>query len=232
MSNYIERIKLLTELFDEGHITDKEFGELVDSLRGQAVNEAYDAEQDKLTLGGGFEIGVEHDVEGFDEYHECKRNDIPETEPDTPLTDMYEQDHAFTSEDKEFDGAFRDYLDSKGEWERVIKTVKGKQVPVWIPINKISDEEKARYEDFINNTNKAKPGDIIPMDENILRRYINWKGGPEAYHRINELVKEDVHNTFYHEIEADEVRKSVDGWNRATGLYKEDVHSGNIIKHQ
>lgn len=223
MSNYIERIKLLTELFDEGHISEQEFGELVDSLRGGAVNEAYDVENDKLTLGGGFEL------EGFDEYHECKRTDIPETEPDMPLTDMYEQDPAFTSEDKEFDGAFRDYLDSKGEWERVIKTVKGKQVPVWIPINKISDEEKSRYEDFINNTNKAKPGDVIPMDENILRRYINWKGGPEAYHRINGLVKEDVHNTFYHEIEAGEVRKSVDGWNRATGLYKEDVHSGNTL---
>lgn len=223
MSNYIERIKLLTELFDEGHISEQEFGELVDSLRGGAVNEAYDVENDKLVLGGGFEL------EGFEDYHECKRTDIPETEPDMPLTDMYEQDPAFTSEDKEFDGAFRDYLDSKGEWERVIKTVKGKQVPVWIPINKVSDEEMERYNDFINNTNKAKPGDVIPMDENILRRYINWKGGPEAYHRINGLVKEDVHNTFYHEIEAGEVRKSVDGWNRATGLYKEDVHSGNTL---
>lgn len=221
MSNYIERIKLLTELFDEGHISEQEFGELVDSLRGGAVNEAYDVENDKLVLGGGFEIGVEHNVPGFDEYHECKRTDIPETEPDMPLTDMYEQDHAFTSEDKEFDGAFRDYLDSKGEWERVIKTVKGKQVPVWIPINKVSDEEMERYNDFINNINKAKPGDIIPMSENILREYLTERSGPEAYHRIN---------TLYHEIEAGEVRKSVDGWNRATGLYKEDVHSGNIIK--
>lgn len=225
MSNYIERIKLLTELFDEGHISEQEFGELVDSLRGGAVNEAYDVENDKLVLGGGFEIGVEHDVPGFDEYHECKRTDIPETEPDMPLTAMYEeQDNPLTSEDKEFDGAFRDYLDSKGEWERVIKTVKGKQVPVWIPVNKVSDEEKARYEDFINNTNKAKPGDVIPMSENILRKYLTERSGPEAYHRIN---------TLYREIEDGEVRKSVDGWNRATGLYKEDVHSGNtLIKHQ
>lgn len=218
MSNYIERIKLLTELFDEGHISEQEFGELVDSLRGGAVNEAYDVENDKLTLGGGFEL------EGFDEYHECKRTDIPETEPDMPLTAMYEeQDNPLTSEDKEFDGAFRDYLDSKGEWERVIKTVKGKQVPVWIPINKVSDEEMERYNDFINNTNKAKPGDVIPMSENILRKYLTERSGPEAYHRIN---------TLYREIEDGEVRKSVDGWNRATGLYKEDVHSGNIIKHQ
>ena len=187
MSNYTKRIKLLTELFDEGHISEQEFGELVDSLRGGAVNEAYDVENDKLVLGGGFEL------EGFDEYHECKRTDIPETEPDMPLTDMYE-DHAFTSEDKEFDGAFRDYLDSKGEWERVIKTVKGKQVPVWIPINKISDEEMQRYEDFINNVSKAKSGDIVPMDESILRRYLTEKSGPEAYHRINGLVKEDVHS--------------------------------------
>lgn len=195
MSNYIKRVKLLTELFDEGHISEQEFGELVDSLRGGAVNEAYDVENDKLVLGGGFEIGVEHDVPGFDEYHECKRTDIPETEPDMPLTDMYEeQDNPLTLEDKEFDGAFRDYLDSKGEWERVIKTVKGKQVPVWIPINKISDEEMQRYEEFINNVSKAKSGDIVPMDESILRRYLTEKSGPEAYHRINGLVKEDVHS--------------------------------------
>lgn len=189
MSNYIKRVKLLTELFDEGHISEQEFGELVDSLRGGAVNEAYDVENDKLTLGGGFEL------EGFDEYHECKRTDIPETEPDMPLTAMYEeQDNPLTLEDKEFDGAFRDYLDSKGEWERVIKTVKGKQVPVWIPINKISDEEMQRYEEFINNVSKAKSGDIVPMDESILRRYLTEKSGPEAYHRINGLVKEDVHS--------------------------------------
>lgn len=148
--NYIKRIKLLTELFDEGHINEKEFGNLVDSLRGQAVNEAYDAEQDKLVLGGGFEIGVEHDVPGFDEYHECKRTEIPQTEPDHPFTFLFPES-AFTSEDRKFDGEFRDYLDTKGEWERVIKTVKGKQVPVWIPINKMRSEEVEAYERFISN---------------------------------------------------------------------------------
>ena len=194
MSNYIERIKLLTELFDEGHINEKEFGELVDSLRGNAVNEAYDAEQDKIVLGGGFEIGVEEDyvegfgddvVRGFEDYHECKRTDIPETEPDHPFTFLFPES-AFTSEDKEFDGAFREYLDSKGEWERVIKTVKGKQVPVWIPVNKMSQEEVEAYERFINNARD-------PFQNNFYH-IMDSKCGPEAYHRINGLAKQDIYS--------------------------------------
>lgn len=176
--NYIERIKLLTELFDEGHINEKEFGDLVDSLRGQAVNEAYDAEGSDVVLGGGFEL------EGFDEYHECKRTDIPETEPDHPFTFLFPES-AFTSEDKQFDGEFRDYLDTKGEWERVIKTVKGKQVPVWIPVNKMRSEEVEAYERFISNA----------QDPN--------------------------RNNFYHQME---------DYSRISGLAKQDVHSGNIIK--
>lgn len=56
MSNYVERIKLLTELFDEGHISEQEFGELVGSIRGGAVNEAYDQvginSKDTVSIGG------------------------------------------------------------------------------------------------------------------------------------------------------------------------------------
>lgn len=65
MSNYVERIKLLTELFDEGHITEQEFGELVGSIRGGAVNEAYDIQvginsKDTVTIGG-YDLVVEGD---------------------------------------------------------------------------------------------------------------------------------------------------------------------------
>lgn len=47
MNSFNERVKVLVELLDEGHITNDEFASLVDSLRGGAVNEAYDVEYEK-----------------------------------------------------------------------------------------------------------------------------------------------------------------------------------------
>lgn len=39
MSNFNERVNLLTELLNEGHITNDEFAELVGSLRGGSLND-------------------------------------------------------------------------------------------------------------------------------------------------------------------------------------------------
>lgn len=47
MNSFNERVKLLVELLEEGHITEEEFAELVGSIRGGAVNEAYDIERNK-----------------------------------------------------------------------------------------------------------------------------------------------------------------------------------------
>lgn len=90
MSNYVERIKLLTELFDEGHITEQEFGELVGSIRGGAVNEAYDqTSKDKVTIGG-YDLIVEGDEQWLeevnnpnklDEYEAFFNNDDSEFKP-------------------------------------------------------------------------------------------------------------------------------------------------------
>jgi len=82
MSNYVERIKLLTELFDEGHITEQEFGELVGSIRGGAVNEAYDQvginSEDKVSIGG-YDLVVEGDEQWLEEVNNPNKLDEYET---------------------------------------------------------------------------------------------------------------------------------------------------------
>lgn len=113
-SNFNERVAILNELLNEGHITPTEFTELVSSLRGGAVNDIYDQEH-ALNIAG----------------------------------------HAISLEE---------------EYEREVNNP-----------NKLED-----YENFLS-------GGKNPL-HNTFYHKLDEMNGPQAYHRINGLAKQDVHS--------------------------------------
>jgi len=126
-SNFNERVAILNELLNEGHITPTEFTELVSSLRGGAVNDIYDKEH-ALNIAG----------------------------------------HAISLEE---------------EYEREVNNP-----------NKLED-----YENFLSGGKNPLHNTFYHIVDNkevedSANRFMEMVNGPQAYHRINGLAKQDVHS--------------------------------------
>ena len=93
MSNFNERVNTLTELLNEGHITENEYLDLVDSLRGGSVN---DVEGGVNIAGHQLDIDYQKEINNPD-----KLEDYEKFLSGDAFTDLH--DPAFTDNDKEFE---------------------------------------------------------------------------------------------------------------------------------
>lgn len=100
-NKFNERVNVLTELLNEGHITENEYLDLVDSLRGGSVNEGSDSVEGVVT-GDSITDSTDYDAEinnpnKLDDYEKFLSGDA--------FTDLH--DPAFTDNAKEFEDFFK-----------------------------------------------------------------------------------------------------------------------------
>lgn len=171
-NSFNERVNVLTELLNEGHLTNDEYLDLIESLRGGPLNEKASGSVNEDSVNG---------LSSFDAEYQR------EVENPNKLGDYERFLHGDMSLGYEDGGdAF-----TAGSIDNIAK----------------------EYIDFIESCKKAKPGHVIPVSEDFFHSY-----------------KNPLHNTFYHEISKKEVEESAKHYQDMVGLYKQDMHSGNIIR--